>query len=102
MQNQFWNQQYACMDPKKAKKLQEEQFLSTVRWAYAKTTFYRKKFDEAGITPDNIRSLKGAVKIPFTHKDELRQSQENSPPYGEHCALPRFQRCIVPCNGIRR
>ncbi len=72
------------MDLQRTKKLQEERFLSVVRWAYARTRFYRNKFHQAGITPDDIHSLKDAVKIPFTTKDELRASQEKSPPYGEH------------------
>ncbi len=88
MQSKAWNTELECMDQQRMKKLQEERFLSVARWAYTKTRFYRNKFHQAGITPDDIRSLKDVVKIPFTTKDELRVSQEKSPPYGEHCALP--------------
>ncbi|RJR30911.1 MAG: phenylacetate--CoA ligase family protein [Desulfobacteraceae bacterium] len=87
-QGRFWNKEVECLELEKARRLQEERFLSIVKWAYAKTPFYKRKFDEAGITPDDIRSVNDVVKIPFTKKDDLRISQENQPPYGEHCALP--------------
>jgi len=85
---EFWNAELETMLPQKMKALQEERFLSVVRWAYGKTPFYRRKLDEAGISASQIRSLEDAVKIPFTYKDDLRASQERMPPYGEHCALP--------------
>ena len=33
---------------------------------------YKEKFDEAGITPEDIKTLKDIEKIPFTTKDDLR------------------------------
>jgi len=76
------------MNQQRMRALQEERFLSLIRWAYKKTPFYRRKFDEAGLSPSQIRSLDDIVKIPFTYKDDLRASQEKMPPYGEHCASP--------------
>jgi phenylacetate-CoA ligase len=84
----FWNPEMETMDPQKMRTLQEERFLSIVRWAYKKTPFYRRKFDQIGVSPSDIRSLDDIHKIPFTYKDELRESQEKMPPYGEHCASP--------------
>lgn len=85
---EFWNPEMETMDPHKMRALQEERFLTIVRWAYKKTPFYRKKFDESGVSLTDIRSLEDVIKIPFTYKDELRASQERLPPYGEHCASP--------------
>jgi phenylacetate-CoA ligase len=76
------------MNPDKMRVLQEERFLSIVYWGYNKSSFYKKKFDEAGIELSNICSLKDIAKIPFTYKNDLRVSQENMPPYGEHCTSP--------------
>lgn len=88
MKGNIWNPKMECMDPKNMRALQEERFLSIVHWAYKRSLFYRKKFDEAGISPSDIRSLKDIGKTPFIYKDDLRISQENAPPYGEHCVLP--------------
>ena len=38
------------------------------------TEFYRKRFAENNITPDDIRSLSDLYKIPFTTKQDLRES----------------------------
>jgi len=44
----------------------------TVRHAYEGAPGYRAKFDEAGITPDDIQSLKDLHKLPFTTAEDLR------------------------------
>lgn len=88
MKKEIWNPEMECKDPRKMRILQERRFLSIVRWAYNKSPFYRKKFDEAGISPSHIHSLKDITKIPFIYKDDLRASQERMPPYGEHCTSP--------------
>ena len=43
-----------------------------LEYAWKRSKFYRNKFKEAGITPDDIKSLKDIRKIPFTTKEELR------------------------------
>ena len=43
--------------------------------------FYRKKFAEAGITPDDIKTLADVRKIPFTTKQDLRETY----PFGMSC-----------------
>ncbi len=45
---------------------------------YANVPFYRKRFDELGITPADITSLKDLASLPFTEKQDMR----NNYPYG--------------------
>jgi phenylacetate-CoA ligase len=52
--------------------------------AYANMPFYRRKFDELGITPADIKSLADVALLPFTEKDDLRANF----PYGLF-AVPR-------------
>ena len=54
------------------KKLQLERLKWTVNHAYNNCEFYRKKFDEAGVKPDDIQSLEDIEKLPFTTADDLR------------------------------
>ena len=54
------------------KKLQLERLKWTVNHAYNNCDFYRKKFDEAGVKPEDIKSLDDIVKLPFTTADDLR------------------------------
>ncbi|MFZ5998336.1 MAG: phenylacetate--CoA ligase [Nitrospirota bacterium] len=44
----------------------------TVTYAYARSPFYRKRMEAAGITPDDIRTLDDLEKLPFTTADDLR------------------------------
>lgn len=47
-----------------------------LRWsvahAYGNVPFYRKRFDDAGLHPDDIRELSDLAKLPFTVKSDLR------------------------------
>jgi phenylacetate-CoA ligase len=45
---------------------------------YANVPFYRRSFDELGVSPADIRSLKDVSKLPFTKKQDLRDNY----PYG--------------------
>jgi phenylacetate-CoA ligase len=52
--------------------------LTRLKWslghAYANSTFYRRRFDEAGVHPDDLGSLEDLAKFPFTVKSDLRDT----------------------------
>jgi len=56
----------------KLRELQEERFKKVVRYSYENVDLYKRKFKEAGISPDDIRTLEDSHKIPFTTKNDLR------------------------------
>ncbi|MDY6965226.1 MAG: AMP-binding protein [Halobacteriota archaeon] len=58
------------------RKLQDERLRALVTHAYENVDFYHKKYDAAGVTPDDIKSVKDIGKLPMVSKDELRK---NSP-----------------------
>ncbi len=66
--------------------LQLKRLKSTLQHAYANSPVYRKKFDAAGVHPDDCNSLADLAKFPFTTKKDLRDSY----PYGMF-AVPREQ-----------
>jgi len=74
----FWQQESECMDRKDLEQLQLERLESTLNRVYLNVPFYRKKFDEAGFNPDDLRSLDDLKKLPFTVKNDLRDNY----PYG--------------------
>ena len=64
-------------------------FRRQMAYVYERAPFYRRKFDEAGVRPEDIKTLEDVSKVPFTVKEELRKSQEKHPPYGDfHCLSP--------------
>jgi len=64
--------------------------VSRLRWslthAYNNVAHYRRKFDEAGVHPDEFRSLEDLARFPFTTKQDLRDTY----PFGMF-AVPRQQ-----------
>jgi phenylacetate-CoA ligase len=58
--------------------LQLNRLQQTVKRVYENVPFYKEKFDELGITPEDIRSLEDVKKLPFTKKKDLRDQY----PYG--------------------
>jgi len=55
-------------------KVQLKRLKEVVTRVYALSPFYKQKFDEMGITPDDIKSLEDIQKLPFTKKQDLRDN----------------------------
>jgi len=70
------------------RRLQEERLRAQVAHAYRASAFYRRKFDEASVKPDAIRALDDLSRLPFTTKEELKQSQAEHPLWGDFLAVP--------------
>ena len=62
------------MPRKEMEQLQLQRLRATVKKVYDNVPFYRKRLEEAKITPDSIRSLDDLKNIPFTVKDDLRDN----------------------------
>ncbi|MFF3346934.1 phenylacetate--CoA ligase PaaK [Streptomyces sp. NPDC002779] len=54
--------------------LQLDRLRATLRHAYDHVELYRKKFDEAGVTPEDCRTLADLARFPFTTKADLRDT----------------------------
>ena len=52
--------------------LQLERLKATLAHAYANNPAYRRKFDAAGVVPENLKSLADLSRFPFTTKADLR------------------------------
>ncbi len=74
----IWEPEFEQMSREELEQLQIERLEATINRAYLNVPFYRKKFDELGIDPDQIKSLDDLRRLPFTTKDDLRENY----PYG--------------------
>ncbi|HFB54714.1 MAG TPA: phenylacetate--CoA ligase, partial [Hellea balneolensis] len=54
--------------------LQLKKLQWSVRHAYDNVPMYTKKYDAAGVHPDDLKHLDDLEKFPFTTKEDLRQS----------------------------
>jgi len=66
------NPEFECMDRKQLRQIQGERLREVVRRAYEKIPIYRRKFEEHGVHPDDIRDIDDIVKLPFTTKEDFR------------------------------
>ncbi len=48
--------------------------MKMAEYVYHNTPFYRKKFQEMGLEPGDIKSIDDIVKLPFTNKLDLRDN----------------------------
>jgi phenylacetate-CoA ligase len=55
------------------KRIQTQGLQWTVNHVYKNSEFYRRKFDEAGVKPRHIQSLKDISKLPFTTAKDLQE-----------------------------
>ena len=54
--------------------LQTERLRWSLRHAYENVPHYRKKFDAAGVHPDDLKTLADLARFPFTTKQDLRDN----------------------------
>jgi phenylacetate-CoA ligase len=71
----------------------KEQYLNRkLRWlvqfAYKNAPSVKKRFDEAGIKPGDIRSIKDLVKVPSMYKEDLLRYERENPPFGGFLTIP--------------
>ena len=71
MKDGFWNKEIETLPEKDLKKLQLERLKKIVSYVYERVPHYRKKFDEAGVKPEDIKSLEDVRRLPFTTKEDL-------------------------------
>jgi len=85
---EYHNEKMETLAKKRLKALQENKLKKQLKYVWAKSPFYQKKFREAGLSPKDFRSLEDLRKFPFTTKEALRGSQAQYPPLGDHVAAP--------------
>ena len=68
----YYNEKIETMDRESLRKLQGERLANIVKHTYENVEFYRKRMDEAGVKPSDIRSIDDITKLPFMQKQDLR------------------------------
>jgi phenylacetate-CoA ligase len=81
----FWNE-IEGYEWKDVVKIQEERLKNQLRYLMSCSEFYQKKLRSANIDITRINRLEDLEKIPFTYKDEIRESLKQKLPFGFHLA----------------
>ncbi len=74
----YWNEKIECMSRQDMISLQNERLVAQVKHVWDNVPYYRKKMEEKGVTPDDIKSIDDLHKLPFLSKADLRDAY----PYG--------------------
>jgi phenylacetate-CoA ligase len=69
----IWDERTECMSQRELEDLQLERLKRIVKYAYDNVPFYKKRFKEAKVKPEHIKSLKDIQLLPFTEKADLRE-----------------------------
>lgn len=91
----MFDRQAQLLKPKQLSRIQQERIRKIIRYAYRNVPFYRKRFDEAGLKPESIKSVDDIEKIPFTTKTVLRDYY----PLGILAVPPRRLYCLHASSG---
>lgn len=74
----YWNENMECATKDEMRALQSFRLSQTVRRVYNNVPYYRERMEKAGVTPADIHSVEDLKKLPFTMKQDLRDTY----PYG--------------------
>lgn len=61
----IWNETIECMSREQLRDLQSQRLRKMADYVYHNTPFYRKKFQEIGLEPGDIRDIDDIVKLPL-------------------------------------
>ncbi len=74
----YYQPEIETADRETMKALQSERLIKTVKRVYENVEHYRKKMDEMGVRPEDIKNIDDLYKLPFSYKQDLRDTY----PYG--------------------
>ena len=74
----YYQKEIECASPEKIRELQNERLIKQVKHVWDNVPYYKKKMEEKGVTPDDIKGVDDLHKLPFLSKADLRDAY----PYG--------------------
>ena len=74
----YYQQEIETASREQLKQWQDERLVKQVKHVWENVPYYRKKMEDKGVTPDDIKGIEDLHKLPFVTKDDLREGY----PYG--------------------
>ena len=70
----IYNEEFETLPREALEALQLKRLQQVVQRVYHTVGFYKRTFDAAGATPDDIRTISDLQRLPFTTKQDLRDN----------------------------
>ncbi|MCR4643355.1 MAG: phenylacetate--CoA ligase, partial [Lachnospiraceae bacterium] len=74
----YYQDSIECASPEKIREIQDEKLVEQVKHVWENVPYYRKKMEEKGVKPEDIKGVEDLHKLPFLAKYDLRDAY----PYG--------------------
>ena len=84
----FFDEAQETMTPEVREAFERKILCDTVRHAYENAPATRRKMDDAGVKPVDVRVVPDLAKIPLTRKADLKTIQKSELPFGGLAAAP--------------
>lgn len=90
MQSNIWNPFLETLSIEKLQKLQFRRFKQLFAHAYEHSPFYKKKYQDAGLDPDALKTPEDIKRVPIITKEDFREGQRDVEPfpYGGFLSVP--------------
>jgi phenylacetate-CoA ligase len=85
--SRYWFTERETMAPAAREAAILARLQAVMRYAYERAPVDRRKWDEAGIHPEHIRSLEDFERVPVVTKRELREAQARAAPFGDYLCI---------------
>ncbi len=89
--SEYWDKELETMPPEQRDPIILEKLRSQIAYAHRNSGFYQDFYQDVSVDPSNIRSFEELAQLPILTKEDIRQEQENHPPYGRFLCIPEEQ-----------
>jgi len=84
----LWNAHVETLGPAELRTLESERLAAQIAYNHRTSPFLAARLDEAGVRPDEIRTVDDLARIPFTEKAEIAASQRDGDVLGANRCAP--------------
>jgi phenylacetate-CoA ligase len=85
----YWNPYLETLPRENLEKLQLKKFKRIAQWAYDHSKFHKALYQDAGLNPEDIRTMEDVNRVPKVEKSMMRTIQRKDPfPYGDALCVP--------------
>ncbi|MCG5501339.1 phenylacetate--CoA ligase family protein [Ectothiorhodospira lacustris] len=91
----YWQEDIETLPRSRLEAVQLERLKTHLAWAYQRSPYYRKAFDDAGVHPRRFRALSDIQAYPFVDKRVERDRQMATPLLGDMLAVPEREVVFV-------
>lgn len=105
LEKKIWNEKMETLGRGEAERIRLRRLRRQLKYCYTHSDFYRRKFDQVGFRPEDIKTWEDFRKIPpLMNKEEERESQRESierfgHPFGIHLCCPLEKIVVAKTTG---